>query len=405
MIIAQINMLMNGSTGTIMFETADYARKHGHVVYTYSPYDYSTKYKKMPKPPINHKYFGTYFERYLHVFLGRLVGCNGCLSYFGTKKLIKDLKKNKVDILHLHNLHNYCINIPLLFKYIKKQNIHTIWTLHDCWTFTGHCPHFDMIGCAKWKTGCFKCPQYREYPQSLIDNSKYMYALKKVWFSKVKSLTFITPSVWLKNQVEQSFLKNYTIKTIENGIDLSIFKPTVSNFRKKYNIENKIIILGVAFDWNIKKGLDVFIKLSQRLNPDKFQIVLVGTSKKQDEQLPPNIITINRTNNQIELAKIYTAADIFINPTREEVLGLVNIESLACGTPVITFNTGGSVECIDKSCGVVVDKDDFDTLLIQIHNISSNNTFDSKDCIRKAKDFDINIKLKQYLNLYESIMR
>ena len=303
-------------------------------------------------------------------------------------------------MIHLHNLHGWYINFPLLFKYIKKNNIRVIWTLHDCWTFTGHCPHFDMIGCEKWKTGCYQCPQIGEYPASYADISKWMYKHKKQWFTGVEDMTLVTPSEWLANLTRQSFLKDYPVKVINNGIDLSIFKPTESDFRKKYDLEDKFILLGVAFGWGKRKGLDVFIELSKRLD-ERYQIVLVGTDENVDKQLPKNIISIYRTQNQTELAEIYTAADLFVNPTREENFPTVNIESLACGTPIVTFRTGGSPEIIDESCGVVVEKDDIDGMQKEIERIYEKRPFGQEDCVKRAQNFDMNDKFAEYVELYE----
>ena len=287
----------------------------------------------------------------------------------------------------------------MLFRYIKKNNVKVIWTMHDCWALTGHCANFDMVGCDKWKTECKKCPQYRDYPKSLFDNSKFMHKNKKKWFLGVKDLTIVTPSNWLEGIVKQSFLKDYPVKVINNGIDLTVFKPTESNFREKYNLKDKFILLGVAFGWGERKGLDVFIELSKRLS-EEYQIVLVGTDDNTDKLLPDNIISIHRTQNQTELAEIYTAADLFVNPTREENFPTVNIEALACGTPVLTFNTGGSPEIIDESCGAVVAKNDIDSLEKEIY--SFKESFQSfSHCIARARTFNEAEKYLEYIKLYE----
>ena len=190
---------------------------------------------------------------------------------------------------------------------------------------------------------------------------------------------------------------------IHNGIDLSVFKPTKSNFRERNNIhKDKFIVLGVAFGWGVKKGLDVFIELSKRL-PDLYQIVLVGTDDQVDKLLPEGVVSIHRTQNQSELAEIYTAADVFVNPTREEVLGLVNLEALACGTPVVSFRTGGSPECIDETCGCVVECDNIDELEKKIIQIRSGNLYGQEQCIRRARFFDYKQKYDEYINLYLSL--
>ena len=395
--IVEINTCDYGSTGKIMLQIASYAKPLYDVV------TFSRKWKKQGEGIINSNfYFGSYFNNGLHHVMSFFTGYEGCFSVKGTKELLKKLDKIKPDIIHLHNLHGWYINIHLLFKYIKQNDIKVVWTLHDCWSFTGHCPHFTMVNCDKWKTRCYNCPQYKEYPKSLFDNSKKMYRLKKEWFTGVENLTIVTPSEWLAGLVKQSFLKDYPVKVIHNGIDLNVFKPTESDFRKKYNISReKFILLGVAFGWGKRKGLDVFIELQKRLDKDKYQIVLVGTDDNVDKQLPSSIISIHRTQNQTELAEIYTAADLFVNPTREEVLGMVNIEANACGTPVITFDTGGSPECINEKSGMVVDCDDIDGLQYGIEKICEQDLFSKDDCIEQAKQFDMNKRFQEYIDLYK----
>lgn len=392
--IVEINTCDYGSTGKIMLQIAQSAREEGHKVFTFS-----RKWINQGATAGDNKYFGYSAENALHHILAEITGFSECFSYLGTRRLISLLKKINPDIIHLHNMHGWYINLPELFKFIKKQNIKTVWTLHDCWSFTGHCPHFDIAGCDKWKTGCYKCSQYRDYPQSFVDNSKYMYKLKSKWFTGVKDLTVITPSQWLADLVKESFLKDYPVKVINNGIDLSVFKPTQSDFRKKYNCENKYILLGVAFGWGKRKGLDVFVELSKRLDKN-YQIVLVGTDDNTDKILPDNIISIHRTQNQQELAEIYSAADLFVNPTREENYPTVNMEAIACGTPVLTFNTGGSPEIPDDTCGSVVDKDDVDAMCSEIIRIQRENSYSKEACLIKAESFDMHDKFREYIELY-----
>lgn len=367
--IFQINGGVFGSTGKIMFGIADMAKMQGHEVLCASPMTTTNRYNQ---PKDEYIRIGSYYSRCVDVMLARITGLEGCFAPFATLRLISEMKKYKPDIIHLHSIHNSYLNIPMLFRYIKKNNIRVVWTLHDCWAFTGHCAHFDMIGCSKWREGCHSCPQYKGYPKSTFDNSAYMYRLKKKWFTGIKDMTIITPSEWLGNLVKESYLKDYPIKVINNGIDLSVFKPTESDFRIKYNCEDKFIILGVAFGWGVKKGLDVFIELAKNLGPE-YQIVLVGTDETVDKQLPDNIISIHRTQNQTELAKIYTAADVFVNPTREDTYPTVNMEAIACGTPVITFDVGGSAESAGNGA-IIVTKDDVKRMSEEIEKLSINNT-------------------------------
>ncbi len=397
--IVQINVTNFGSTGKIMRGIKNIADEKNIDCITFA---------LRPQKPSNIPSekgvfcFSNFYEYALHYFISKFTGSEYLGSYFGTKQLIKKIKKYDPDIIHLHNIHGRYINIPLLFRYLKKSKKKIVWTLHDCWSFTGHCPHFVYQNCYKWKTGCYSCPRFKEYPETNFDDSKKMYRLKKKWFTGVENLTVVTPSKWLSELVKQSFLKNYPIKVINNGIDLNLFKPTESDFREKYNCYNKFVVLGVAFKWDAKKGLDIFIELAKRLD-NNFQIVLVGTDEKVDVLLPENIISIHRTNNQQELAEIYTAADLFVIPTREENFPTVNMEALACGTPVLTFNTGGSSECIDNTCGVVTECNDAQTMEKEIIRIYQEKPFTKEACIKASKSFKAEDLFNEYINLYNSI--
>ena len=399
--IAQINMIPYGSTGKIMLQIAETARKVGNEVRTFSTIPFDKVQKNTINLPDEHFVFGSFQENKFHYYLGSLLGKNGCFSQSGTRQLINMLKEFQPDIIHLHNLHKFCINLPMLFRYIKRSNISVVWTLHDCWAFTGQCPHFTMVKCDKWKYGCYNCPQTKVYPKSWIDNSHQMYVLKRQWFTGVEKMTIVTPSQWLANIVKQSFLKEYPVKVINNGIDLSIFKPTSSDFRERYGIgKDQYMLLGVSFGWGVRKGLDVFTELAHRLN-DSYQIVLVGTDDTVDASLPKNVISIHKTQNQQELAQIYSEADLFVNPTREENYPTVNMESIACGTPVLTFRTGGSPEIPDESCGSVVECDDIDALEREIRRICTEHPYPKSACMKKAKSFDKKEKFEEYLKIYE----
>ena len=393
--IAQINVSHYGSTGKIMLQIADQARARGHECKTFS-----RAWKNQALPSSEHAFVGSHFANGVHHIFAAITGKNEEYSKKGTKKLVKILENYQPDVLHLHNLHGWFIHLPTLFAYIKKSGVRVVWTLHDCWAFTGHCPYFDMVDCEKWTTGCFDCPQYKAYPNNFVDTSKRSYAKKKEWFLGVKDLTIVTPSKWLADLVKRSFLKDYNVQVINNGIDLSVFRPRESDFRVRYGLQDKYILLCVAFAWGKRKGLDVLIELSKRLDK-RYQIVLVGTSENTEKQLSGNIISIRKTQNQTELAEIYSAADLFVNPTREEVFGLVNAEALACGTPVLTFKTGGSPEVIDETCGAVVDKDDIDAMQKEIERICAEKPYTSGACTSRAQIFDKNDKFNEYVDLYE----
>ena len=401
--IAQINMLHFGSTGKIMFSLADVARKNGDEVLTFSPRCYRKGMGNQFPPIEGHIYFGSLIENKLHHHIAKITGLNGCFSFFGTEELIRELKQFKPDIVHLHNLHNWSFNLAILFDYLKKSGVHVIWTLHDAWAFTGYCPYFNVSGCVKWKTECGKCPQTREYPGTYLDTSRLMYHLKKKWFTGVEDMTLVTPSRWLADLVEQSYLQDYAVRVINNGIDLEVFHPRQNNFRDKHGInQKKFMLLGVAFGWGVLKGLDVFVELSQKLDPEQYQIVLVGTDDHVDAKLPPNIISVHRTQNQVELAEIYTAADLFVNPTREDNYPTVNMEAIACGTPVVTFRTGGSPEIISDRTGTVVDCDDVMSLEREIKRICTEQPYSRWDCLEEARNFNMDLRFREYLDLYSS---
>jgi len=330
----------------------------------------------------------------------RIFGNYGFNSSSATKEIIRQIKEFSPDIVHLHNIHGHNVNLKMLFTFFKKNpEIKLFWTFHDCWAFTAYCPHYTMAKCYKWQSECSHCKQRKEYSW-FFDKSKKLFNRKKQLFTGL-NLTIITPSEWLAGEVKKSFMKDYPVKVINNGIDLSVFKPTESDFREKHGIDkDKFALLGVAFGWGVKKGLDVFIELSKRLDKSKYSIVLVGTNDETDKLLPKDIISIHRTQNQTELAEIYTACDLFVNPTREEVLGLVNIEANACGTPVLTFNSGGSPECINTESGIVVECDDIDGMEKEINRIRKEKLFTKEDCVLRAEEFDANKKFKEYTNLY-----
>lgn len=393
--IVQINTTCGvGSTGTICVGISQLLTARN--IENYILYSSKTNGYKLGISCSNDRYIK------IQALKARIIGDYGFHSTAATKNIIKELDRIQPDLVHLHNIHGHDCNLELLFTYFKKHNTKLVWTFHDCWAFTGYCTYFTIQRCDKWKTTCSHCAQKRDYSW-LFDRSKQMFLKKKQLFEDL-DLTIIAPSQWLADRVRESFFREYPIKVIYNGIDLSVFKPTENSFREEYGIaSSKKIVLGVAFDWGLRKGLDVFVDLARRLDGDTYQIVLVGTNDQIDKQLPPNVISIHRTLNQVELAKIYTAADVFVNPTREEVLGLTNIEANACGTPVLTFRTDGSPECIDISSGVVVDVEDTQALENEIVRICSGNVYTASVCCERAKQFDKNDKFMEYVRFYESL--
>ena len=291
---------------------------------------------------------GTSLDYKLHGVRTRLLDDHGFGSAGATRTFLKWVKEYDPDVIWLHNIHGYYIHIGLLFAYLRTSGKKIFWTLHDCWSFTGHCSHFDFLGCDRWKTGCHHCPQKKEYPASLLlDNSKANYENKRRTFTEIPNLSIVVPSRWLGKLVEESFLKEYPVEVVCNRINLEVFKPTPGEFRKKYGLEQKKILLGVANVWGERKGLQDFVKLASLLG-EAYKIVLVGMTPEQISQMPGEILALPRTASPAELAQIYTAADWFVNPTYEDTYPTVNLEARACGTRVISYDTGGCPETLGE---------------------------------------------------------
>lgn len=333
----------------------------------------------------------------LHGALSRITDRQGFYSTKATKELTRQIKEYNPDIIHLHNVHGYYLDIRVLFDYLKDCGKPIVWTLHDCWSFTGHCAFFTASGCEKWKTGCKKCPSQKEYPSSLVfDSSEKNFNEKKELFTSLSKLTLVTPSVWLKDLTKESFMGKYPVKVINNGINTDIFKPTESDFRKKYNLENKTVYLGVASVWEERKGFRDLIKTASLLGKNE-KIVLVGLKCEQIANLPDGIIGIERTESAEELAGIYTAADVFLNPTYEDNYPTTNLEAISCGTPVVTYKTGGSPESVANGFGCFVAVGDIDAMYKAAKTLVGVK-------INSDGKFDARIRYAEYLKLYESLL-
>ena len=393
--VVQINSVSGiGSTGKICESISDLLDSKGisnRIIY----YHGDSKNKNAVKVG-NEQYYKA------QALKSRIFGNYGFNSKLSTKLTCEIIQRENPDIVHIHNIHGHEVNISQLFEYLKKAGTPIVWTMHDCWAVTGYCPHFTAVKCEKWRYSCNRCPQMRYYSW-FSDRSTLNQKLKKK-AGKGLDITVVTPSKWLANIMRESFLGVNPVTVINNGIDLDIFKPIASAFRKKHRCEDKIIVLGVANVWDFRKGLDIFIRLEETLG-EEYQIVLVGTDASVRNKLPSGIIAIDKTNNQHELAEIYSTADMFINPTREENYPTVNLEAIACGTPVITFNTGGSPEMIDESCGSVVDVDDIDELIKTIKRYGRKDDLMRDKCVKKSTDFGANEKFMQYIELYNGILR
>lgn len=397
--VLQVNTTVNTtSTGRITEEIGQALQDNGHESYI--------AYKKAG-PNGSHSNLikvGNKLDVYMHGIKTRVLDRHGFGSKRATKNLLEEIHDIDPDIVGLHNLHGYYLNIELLFSFLKNSQKPVLWTLHDCWSFTGHCSHFGYVSCDKWKTECHECPLTDKYPASwFIDNSRENFHQKRELFNGLENLTIVTPSHWLSNQVSQSFLSDYPVQVIHNGIDLDKFKPVDANsLISKYGLSNKTILMGIANVWDRIKGFEYFIELSKRLD-DTFRIILVGLTEDKIKSLPENIIGIQRTEDIDELVRLYSMADVFVNPTLVDNFPTTNLEALACGTPVITFDTGGSPEAIDNETGCVVEKGDLDSLYKFIIALTDENSADYQQRCRKRAMlyFNKNDRFNDYVNLYE----
>lgn len=397
--IYQINVVANsGSTGRIAEGIANLALKEGFECYT--------AYGRWANKSDTCLYkIGNKMDVYCHVIQTRLFDRHGLASKCATKKLIKNIAQVKPDIIHLHNIHGYYLNYLILFRYLSQLDIPIVWTLHDCWSYTGHCAHYTAVRCRKWENGCFNCPNLADYPQSLFcDSSKSNYKLKKTLFTSVKNITIITVSKWLASEVQKSFLKKYPIKTIYNGLDTQKYYP-VTIKKDKYGWENKFIILGVATFWNKRKGLDDFIELGKILADDEV-IVLVGLSKEQIKKIPNNVVGFERTESMQQLVELYSVADIFMNFSMEETFGLTSIESMACGTPVVVFNSTACPEIVNEEVGFIVEPHDLlsvQTIIKQIRQ-TGKNVYSRKCRSYVLSNFKNEDRYKEYISLYHDLL-
>lgn len=294
---------------------------------------------------------------YSHGILARITDRCGFYSKKDTARLLKKLDDINPDVVHLHNIHGYYINIRMLFEWLESHRCHVKWTLHDCWAITGHCPYFDYVGCSRWRAGCYACPQKKGYPKSvLFDASRRNWEEKKALFTLIPEdrMTLVAPSEWLAHLVQKSFLSNYKIIIRRNEIDTTVFRPTKSNFREISGVGNRTMVLGVASPWTPRKGLDDLFLLAKILDPEKYAVVAVGLNDLQLRRAPSELIGLKRTDSANELVSIYTASDVFFNPTREDNYPTVNLEAEACGAAVVTYDTGGCRETIKNPLSVVV---------------------------------------------------
>jgi glycosyltransferase involved in cell wall biosynthesis len=400
--LLQISVVNNtGSVGRIMEEIGALAIANGWESYIAWGRRSGPSKSKLIR-------IGSAFSIYTHGLKTRLFDRHGFGSRYATQNLVRKIRRIKPDVMHLHVIHGYYLNIKALFRFLSEQRIPVVWTFHDCWAMTGHCVHFEDIGCRKWQTQCCKCPASAAYPSScFIDSSFRNYTDKKCLFNSVENLTIVPVCNWLKGIVEASYLQNKNIQVILNGIDTAVFKPVSSmRLREKLSLEGKFIILAIANVWSKTKGLYDIFALSEKITADMI-IVMVGLTGNTIKELPPNIKAIPHTENIHELVELYSLSDVLVNPTYQDTFATINIEALACGTPVITYNTGGCAEIVDGETGIVVNRGDLAGLVNAVRLAQRMGKTHYTDACREwaVTLFDKNRRYKDYLALYEKRLK
>lgn len=396
--ILYINESLNtGSTGHIVEEIASSAMKNGYECMV----AHGARYVHASQ--ILHYAFSSRIEEYAHGVYSLFCNAHGLGSESATKRLIRFIQDWQPSLIHLHNIHGYYLNYPHLFEYLKKANLPVVWTLHDCWAITGRCAYFTLSGCHQWQTQCRDCPAYSDYPRSLLKaQTERNFLLKKQAFTGLNNMCITTVSNWLKEHVQQSFLQGYPCRTIYNGIDTEVFQPTASELRKQWNAEDKVVILGVASQWTETKGWKDWIRLAQRLDKNRYTVVMVGVSRRQQQELPDHCVVISKTDNRPQLAQVYSAADIYVNLAHQEAFGLTLLEAMACGTPCISYDNTAIPETTTQETAIILPDRDIDAVQRAIAQAGSEwKQQCSGECrnhvLNKFNNID---KIQEYLRLY-----
>lgn len=388
-----------GSTGRICTDLAVALERDGSAVkiaYGRNAKRMSDQYQKYAVR------IGNEWDLKMHGVMTRLFDATGFGSVRATRTFVRWVKEFNPDVIHLHNLHGYYINIEILFECLKELGKPIVWTLHDAWPFTGHSAYCDAVSCEKWMTGCGNCPQISVYPKAYIDRSKANWAKKRAIFCSVNHMTIVTPSDWLAGLVRKSFLKDYPIAVIHNGIDIAKFDKVDPLDRKVCRLEDKKILLSVATVWNDLKGFGDFIKLAGLLD-DQYCIVLVGgMTDKQQKMLPSNIRHVPQTSSIEEMVQLYNTADLYVNLTYCDTYPTVNLEAAACGVPVITYAVGGSTESAEKYGGIAAKRGDIEGIKKLVVRMTGKK---QKRCAVANKDeLDKQYAVQKYMELYRSVL-
>lgn len=397
--LLQINAVYGqGSTGVIVKDISQMVMDNG-----WESYVASAEIKGEETNGTHLITVGSKLDHKLHAALSRLLGLHGYFSILATRKLLKKIDSIKPDIIHIHNLHSNYINVNLLFKYIKTNKITTVITLHDCWFFTGKCYHYLYDDCEKWKTHCKKCPRLRaEIPSLFFDFSSLVFEDRKKWIGENEYVHVVGVSKWITNEAAQSLLSKRVYGTIYNGVDIQLFQPTENSKRKELGITEKFVILGMANKWLAQENEETF---KQYLKKKKENWVLVLLGCQDAQTISKGVIGLPYVQDRKELAGLYSMVDVFVNITKVDSLPTVNIEALACGTPVVTYASGGSAETVSKDVGITVPYGDTETLITSIEEIENlGKAFYSDKCVQRArKNHDIRCCYNAYLELYQSL--
>ena len=400
--VVQINTTCHtGSTGKICVSISEILSNidvENYIIYTERKSDFVYGIK-----------CGNYVNKKMQALKSLIFGNYGFNSKKTTKQIIKQIEKIKPNIVHIHNIHGYFLNYKILFDYLSKAGIPVIWTVHDCWLYTGHCYYYSFTQCDKWRMTCNNCPQRLAFPTSFfIDRSKQNFFDKQAAFCSMPKdkLTIVPVSKWIRGEMQQSFLKDYNYQVIHNGIDTDTFNIyDTEAVKAKYNLTGKHIILGVASIWSEEKGLNDFVRMAPLLH-DEEVIVLVGIKEEEKRLLPNNIVPIARTENIRQLAELYAAADAFVNPTWQDNYPTVNMEAIACGTPVVTYRTGGSIETITPDTGIIVEQGNVQGLLNAARSIrAKGKEYYQPKCRGYALAyFKKEERYTEYLELYNKVV-
>ncbi len=398
--ILQINANYGyGSTGLIVEDIGKMLVRHGHKAF----FAYQNTNKN-----INNGYrMGNKIDWKLHALFSRLFGRQGYYSSLPTKKLIKYIDKISPDVVHLHNLHSNYVHLNKLLEHLAISDIPTVITMHDCWYFTGKCFHYVDAHCNRFITGCGDCPKKNAPPKSLLfDCSAPVLADRKKYISAIPRLEIVGCSDWICNEAQKGILNSYKITTIHNGVDTDVFKPYDSVLLKKeQGFIDKYVVMGMANKWMLPSNRDALEKVVASLDKNTVLMIVGCTSAQIDmlKRLSENVVGIGFIFDRHKLAQYYSMADVFVNITHADTLPTVNMESICCGTPVITYDSCGSTELVFEGCGIIVKENDTDALVYAIQKSKNMNFSQCADIGKKA--YDKNFCYAKYLDVYSEVQK